>query len=94
MAQEIDPKMRLRMGAMYVSSLERLLKYEQDTNGSNPTEVMGYKGAIGKKVLSRGIFGLYEELCSIGERETADTIIAKYRHVNRPAHSLVQNRAQ
>ncbi|MBI2085635.1 MAG: hypothetical protein HYT71_03940 [Candidatus Aenigmarchaeota archaeon] len=40
---------------------------------------MDYKSAIQTKVLSRGIFGLYEDLCSIGERKEADATITKYR---------------
>lgn len=77
------------MKAVYVSSLVRMLDYEQIVRKNNPPEVMGYRNSSGRRMLSRGIFGLYEELCSIGEKEEADAVMARYK----PAKIAVRSAA-
>ena len=79
MAELVDEKMHAGMKAVYVSSLERILQYEQELRKLNPPEVIGYKSSLGRRVLSRAIFGLYEELCSMGERLEADELMIRYR---------------
>ncbi|MBI3413164.1 MAG: hypothetical protein HY051_03730 [Candidatus Aenigmarchaeota archaeon] len=79
MVESVDEKIRIGMKITYLDSLGKMLEYEQHISGIDPPEVIGFKSKLGRRLLGRAVFGLYQELCSIGERKEAELTIAKYR---------------